>query len=297
LPRILIAGCGYVGAALAAALTADGHRVWGLGRRPDALPAGVVPLAADLRDRRALGAALGTIPEDWDAAVFAAAPSGAGGEDAYRALYVGGLGHLVGALAGRASTPRRLFFTSSTAVYGQDDGSWVDEESPTEPNHWSGARMLEAEAVLFGGGPPATAVRLGGIYGPGRTGLLQSVRDGSARIVSGPPRYTNRIHRDDAAGALRHLVGRALRGEPVARLYLGVDDEPAAQADVLRWLAHRLGVPEPPEQAGAGDGRRGRTSKRCRNARLRASGFAPRYPTFREGYGALIEADASLTRR
>jgi nucleoside-diphosphate-sugar epimerase len=147
--------------------------------------------------------------------------------------------------------------------------------------------MLEAERLLASAA--GVALRLGGIYGPGRTRLIDGVRAGRATIRPGPPRWTNRIHRDDAAGALRHLIGCALAGAALEAVYVGVDDEPADDAVVLRWLSQRLGAPPPP---GADDaappGRSG--NKRCRNARLRATGYAFAYPSFREGYGALIDA-------
>jgi nucleoside-diphosphate-sugar epimerase len=144
--------------------------------------------------------------------------------------------------------------------------------------------MREAERVLFSRGSPATALRLGGIYGPGRTRLVESVRSGRARIAAGPPRWGNRIHRDDAAGALAHLIERALGGDALPAVLIGVDDEPADEAVVLRWIAARLGVPEPPTGEATARG----ANKRCSNARLRATGYAFRYPTFREGYAEAI---------
>ena len=278
--RILIAGCGYVGTALAARLAGDGHAVWGLSRRPRALPAQVSPVAADLRDPGALA----DLPRGLDAVFYTASAAG-GGEAAYRAAYVLGLGNLLDALE-RDGTPRRVFFTSSTAVYGQSDGSWVDETSAAEPTGYRGRILLEAEARLRAGPGEGCVVRFGGIYGPGRARLLERVRAGTATLPSGPE-YTNRIHRDDCAGALRHLLGLG-RLEP---LYLGVDDEPADRRLVLRWLAERLGVP-PPREAPAEPAAGGpaASGKRCRNARLRASGYRFRYPTFREGYAPLADA-------
>ena len=112
--------------------------------------------------------------------------------------------------------------------------------------------------------------------------LLESVRAGRVTIPRGRVRYTNRIHRDDAAGALAHLAGL----DEVPPVVLGVDDEPAERGDVLRWLARALGAPAPREvepEPGVPD-----RGKRCRNALLRSTGYALRYPTFREGYGAVL---------
>jgi nucleoside-diphosphate-sugar epimerase len=278
--RILIAGCGYVGTALAARLADDGHAVWGLRRRPQALPPGVAALAADLTD----AATLAALPPRLDVVVYTASAEG-GGEAAYRAAYVEGLRNLLAALARSGRGPRRILFASSTAVYAQCHGEWVDETSPTRPAHYTGRTLLEGEALLAESRYPSTVVRLGGIYGPGRTRLLDEVRAGTARHPAGGYHYTNRIHRDDCAGVLRHLAAL----DRCAELYLGVDSEPADRASVLRWLAERLGAPPPREAVAAGaPSPRARSNKRCRNARLLASGYGFLYPTFREGYGTLI---------
>ena len=170
----------------------------------------------------------------------------------------------------------------------------VDETSPTEPTTATARILVEAEACVARAPGTASILRLGGIYGPGRTRLIEQVRRGEARIPAGPPVYTNRIHRDDAAAALDHLLELPAL-DPV---YLGVDDDPAELATVLHWLAERMGAPAPrpadPEQDDAPAGRRRRTSKRCSNARLRGSGFSFRYPSFRDGYGAMLAEAASV---
>lgn len=279
--RVLIAGCGYVGTELGLRLAADGHEVFGLRREPGRLPAGIRPVAADLTDATTLQA----LPAGCTAVVYTAAAAGFD-DDAYRAAYVDGLRNLLDALAARGERVGRVLFTSSTGVYGQNAGEWVDEESATEPEHFSGRRLVEAEQLLFAGPFPGVALRLGGIYGPGRTRLVENVRRGSAVCHEDRRVFTNRIHRDDAAGALRHLLALP-RPE---RLYNGVDDEPVEQVVLLHWLAKRLGAPAPIPSATADPAsvRQPRTNKRVRNARLVASGFAFRYPSFREGYEALI---------
>lgn len=286
--RVLVAGCGYVGSELAERLAAGGHTVFGLRRGARPLPEGVAPLRADLLDRAGLRAALAEIePGGIDAVVYAAAADAAD-DEAYRRAYVEGLANVLAWADAQGMRPPRVFFTSSTAVYAQDDGAEVDEDSPTEPTHFSGVRMLEAERRV--GAANGIVLRLGGIYGPGRTRLIDAVRAGRATVRPGPPRWTNRIHRDDAARALQHLIARSLAGAPLDPVYIGVDDEPADEAAVLRWLAAQLGV-APPPVAPAGEAPAPRTrggTKRCRNARLRATGFAFRYPTFREGYAPLL---------
>ena len=278
--RVLIAGCGYVGEALGAQLAADSHTVWGLRRRPLSLPPGVLPIAADL----AVPTTLEGLPSDLDVVFYMAAPGGS--DDAlYRATYVDGLRHLLEALGKQGQRPSRVFFVSSTAVYAQHRGEWVDESSVTEPTHFTGVRLLEGERRLLDGPYRGVVVRFGGIYGPRRVQRVEQVRAGRAEYARGRPQFTNRIHRDDCAGVLRHLMAV----EDPASVTIGVDCEPADERSVLEWLAGALGAP-PPRRAPAGEGgtRSPRSNKRCRNDRLLATGYAFRYPTFREGYRAVI---------
>jgi len=278
--QVLIAGCGYVGTTLGVRLAADGHAVWGLRRHPDPLPPGISPLIADLTDAKTLS----TLPAGMDFVFFTAAPAVSSDED-YRATYVDGLRHVLDVLQHRRQPIRRVFFTSSTAVYVQSDGDWVDEDSPTEPVHFSGIRMLEAERLVLGGPFPGTVLRLGGVYGPGRGRLIERVRQGEAVCPEGSPLYTNRIHRDDCAGALQHLMTLSKPED----LYIGVDHEPAEECAVLCWLAAQLGVAPPRVGPPSGvDPRRRRGNKRCRNTKLVQSGYRFRYPTYREGYAALL---------
>jgi len=276
--RVLIAGCGYVGSALAALLADEGHDVWAMRRTSAALPPGVRHLAADLRDPATFAA----LPEALDHVAYTATAD-AFTDDAYRAAYVDGPRNLLAALARQGQAPR-VAFTSSTSVYGQADGEWVDEDSPTAPAGFGGRRMLVGERVFLEGPFPAMVLRLGGIYGPGRASLVEKVRAGEAECAPAPS-WSNRIHRDDAAGALRHVLSM----ESPAPVYLCVDREPAELCDVYRWIAARLGVPAPRVGSTAAETvKRSRSNKRCSSARLAASGYAFRYPTFREGFGAII---------
>ncbi len=178
-----------------------------------------------------------------------------------------------------------MLFTSSTGVYHQDDGGWYDETSPLSPTRFSGQRLLEGETVFRQGPFPAVVVRLGGIYGPGRTRLIDQVAAGRAHCVQGQTKYLNLIHRDDCAGVLRHLMNVPTPED----CYVAVDNEPVEKCTLLRWVAQALGRPEPPvvppEEAEASP--RG-GNRRLSNARLRATGYEFIHPTFREGYQPLL---------
>ncbi len=277
--RIMIFGCGDVGIALGRLLADEGHTVYGLRRQASALAPPLIPVTGDVTQPSILE----RLPVI-DYAFYLVAASGYS-DAAYRAAYVDGVRNVQVAL-GASQGVRRFIFASSTSVYGQSDGVWVDEGTPTHPDGFSGRRMLEGERRVANGPFPATVVRFGGIYGPDRRRLIERVRTGKP-CIDDPPQYTNRIHRDDCAGVLRHLMAL----EEPASLYLGVDCEPAAECEVMTWIAHKLGVAPPRRvSAMAAEVAPQRGNKRCRNARLLASGYRFKFPTFREGYAALIES-------
>jgi nucleoside-diphosphate-sugar epimerase len=281
-PSLLIAGCGDVGCRLASRLVHEGWRVHGLRRNISALPQGVLPVAGDLAQSQC--------PADWpegplDYLVYCAAANESS-ERGYRAAYVDGLRHVLSWLRERGQTPRRVLFVSSTSVYGQQGGEWVDETSAVEPEGYSGRILLEAERLLLASEWPASVVRLTGIYGPGRTWLLNQVRQGY-RVATEPPLYGNRIHADDAAGLLAFLLQADQRDQALEQLYIGVDDCPAPLHEVVAWLRDYLGVTN--WSADASVRRAG--SKRCRNARARDLGWVPQYADYRQGYAAILAAD------
>ncbi|WP_342623703.1 SDR family oxidoreductase [Pseudomonas alkylphenolica] len=280
---VLIVGCGDVGSRLAKQMLACNWQVSGLRRSVDLLPAGVTGVAADLFDAQC--------PATWPSAapdylVYCAAAS-QHDEAGYRAAYVDGLKHVLSWLAERGQAPKRLLFVSSSGVYAQQGGEWIDETSVAEPQSYSGTVMLEAEKLALASGIPASIVRLTGIYGPGREWLLSQVRQGY-RVTEEPPLYANRIHAEDAAGLLAFLLKADAGGQALEDCYIGVDDAPAPLAEVVAWLRQYMGVTEWSEQ----DRVRRTGSKRCSNARARALGWAPQYPSYKEGYAAILEGRA-----
>jgi nucleoside-diphosphate-sugar epimerase len=236
-----------------------------------------VSLPADLTRPATLK---GRLPEALDLLYYIATP-GAYDDEAYRLAYVEGLKNLISALDQAGERPR-LVFVSSTAVYGQTAGEWVDEDSPTEPAGFSGRRMLEAEAAALNAPLTSSVIRFGGIYGPGRTRMLHRVREG-APCVDQPPRYTNRIHEADCIGVLDH-VGTLATPQP---RYLAVDNEPCPQCTLMDWLADQLGLPRPSRSSAEGAPARA-GNKRCDNSRLRSSGYEFLYPSFRDGYAGML---------
>lgn len=279
--RILLAGCGRLGGRIGRAL-ANEHDVWGLRRSANPVPAPIRPLQADLLDRTALAA---TLPTDLNIVIFCLSPKTY--DDAgYRAAYVLALDNLLSELEAQERPPEHVFFISSTAVYQQDDDSWVDEASPTEPNRFSGVRVLEGERRLSRSPLAGTAVRFSGIYGRDRRGMLERIKAGKLAPGTNSP-FTNRIHEDDCVGIMSHLVAQHAQGETLHPRYLASDCEPVRQGDLVAWVRAQTDcLPVQPEATASG--RAG--SKRCDNSRVRASGYVFSYPTFREGYAEMIHS-------
>lgn len=277
--KLLIIGCGDIGHRLAERLSQEHYQITGLRRQPPASSPRLRYLAADAADPAALTRAL---TERFDVVVVTLTPSQRT-DEGYHHAYVLSCENLVRALGRQAQPPRLVIFVSSTSVYGQTGGEWVDEESPTEPQRATARRLLEAERVIADSDFAHCIVRFSGIYGPGRNRLVEQVRQGRATLSD---RYTNRIHADDCAGVLAHLIERQRLGEPIDTLYVASDDEPVPMAEVVNWLAMHLRVDW---ARFAPDARAATDNKRCANQRLRASGYDFRYPDYRAGYSALLE--------
>jgi nucleoside-diphosphate-sugar epimerase len=225
------------------------------------------------------------VPRFFEAVVYAVSADGFE-PAAYRSAYVEGPARLMEALGVGGAGPRRFIFVSSTGVYAQNDGSWVDEGSPTRPMGFSGQTLLEGEQCVLDRAAEPVVLRLAGLYGPGRVLLVDQVRRGEASCCPDPPQYLNLIHRDDAAELIRLALALA---EPPP-LLLGVDDEPVDRCAILDWLSRRLRVPPPRRLPSDDGGPRRRANKRCSNARAKALGQKLRFPTWREGYERLLES-------
>jgi nucleoside-diphosphate-sugar epimerase len=213
-----------------------------------------------------------------------------GGADEYREVYLHGTRNLLEWL--RAAPPKKFVYTSSTSVYGQNDGSLVKETSPAEPASLTSRLLVEAEKLLLEAAQtrqfPATILRVAGIYGPGRGHLFRQYLRHEAKIAGRGERLINMVHRDDLVGAIAAALSQGRPGE----IYNVVDDEPVAQLHFFRWLSETLGkeMPAFAAETEKAERKRGRTDKRVSNRKLkRELGYQFKYPTFRQGYAAEIQ--------
>jgi nucleoside-diphosphate-sugar epimerase len=275
--KLLLLGHGYLGQAISREFLAAGWHVTAISRHGDSLdPQSAIrnpqllELACDLTSSSDVAALVTRIsPPDL---LIHCASSGRGGADAYRSIYLDGCRHLLHAFPGIP-----LIFTSSTSVYAQTDGSEVTEESPAEPDRDTGKILRETEDLVLASG--GTIARLAGIYGPGRSVLLQKFLSGEAVIEEDGRRFLNQIHRDDAARALLHLSS----SQPSTlnpQLYNVSDSRPLTQIECYTGLANLFDRPLPPSGPRDLNRKRGWTHKRVSNAKLRATGWTPRFPCF-----------------
>lgn len=272
-PSVLIIGCGYLGARAGALLRSKGWRVTGTTTRTERFgelsALGIEPVLFDLA-RPEESPAWGS---RYDAVVYAVAAGKGDPELCFRDGPV--------ECAHRFSRSDRFIHVSTTGVHAQSDGSAIDEESPAEPLEKRPRMIRDAEKRLLElarcGESPALVLRLGGLYGPGRSPVEWLRRPAMReRVLRGGREATmSWVRVEDAAAAVGLAVEKGRPGE----IYLIVDDEPVERGDFYRFAAERAGLPPPdlpsrPEDLG----------KRCSNRKARAElGFAPRFPTYREG--------------
>ena len=295
--RVLVVGCGYVGTPIGAELVRQGHEVYGVRRsnssQGDLESHGITPIAADITDPETMAA----LPRPVDWVIHCVSATG-GGTEEYRRTYIDGTRNLLDWL--KDEPPRKFVYTSSTSVYGQNDGSLVDETSPTVPTVETAKLLVEAERIILEAsqhrGFPGVILRLAGIYGLGRGYWLKQFLSGEARLEGDGGRMLNMIHRDDVVGAVLAALKNGRPGE----VYNAVDDEPASQRALFEWLAQKLDRSIPPAVPfdPAAGRKRGITNQRVSNGRLKAElGYRFKYPTFREGFSAELEQRSPLSPR
>ena len=275
--RILIVGTGDIGGHLAESLVQQGHDVWGIRRSNKPVAEGVTVISADVADAETLI----DLPTELDIVVYSVA-SPVFSKEGYHNYYVKGLKNILKTV--KDQSPKRVIFVSSSSVYHQMDGEWVDETSETKPGSFAGKEMLAAEEALNAANVPSTSVRFTGIYGPGRTRMIEQARHGGYCDPE-PAVWTNRIHRDDCIGVLNLLINKSLAGETLDNLYLATDDEPAPLFDVLEWMKDRIGEVDPDNDVGEVSRR---ANRRCSNKRLRALGYEFKFVNYRDGYDVML---------
>lgn len=273
----LIFGCGYLGKVVASRWLARGHAVAALTRRnADALRGvGIEPIVGDVLDPATLNAlpAASTV-------LYAVGIDRSAGRSMHE-VYVTGLANVLAALPGCT----RFVYVSSTSVYGQSDGSMVDERSPTEPTEESGRIVLEAEQLLRAKKPDAIILRSAGLYGPNRLLRKQPILKGEP-LVGDADKWLNLVHVSDAAEAVLLAEERAAPGET----YNIGDGTPVSRRDFYTHLAELLNAPaakfEPRPEAGA-------PNRRIDATKFRALGWVPRYPSYRDGLPVAVRESVS----
>ncbi|MGI8820910.1 MAG: NAD-dependent epimerase/dehydratase family protein [Chthoniobacterales bacterium] len=290
--RILIAGCGYVGAATAELLHGRGWEVEGWTASADSAAqlaqiAAYPVRAVDLTDASAVEDAGG----EFDVIIQSASSRGGGAED-YRRIYFESASHLT------RTFPRAvLLFVSSTSVYAQTNGEWVTEEAPAAPERATARLLRETEELVLA--RAGMVARLAGIYGPGRSALLRKFLEGSARLGPDSDRFVNQVHRDDVATALCLLAESALQpaAADLPRIYNVSDNHPLSQRACYEWLAAHFQRPLPMLSDAAPTRKRGNSNKRVSSDKLQALGWSPRYPSFAEGMVASVLPGWTQTAR
>lgn len=258
--KVLVVGAGYLGEEILRVFRVQGWEAVGA-----SLSGGEGLLACDVSDWNSVA-----LLPDADAVVHCAA-SGRGGAEAYERVYVKGCQNLVRRFPGA-----KMVFTSSSSVYGQKDGEVVTEDSPTEPDRETGELLLKAERIVTDAG--GSVARLAGIYGPDRSVLLRKFLGGEAVIEEDGRRFINQIHRDDAARAVLHLI--SLPVFPAGEIFNVSDSVTLSQLQTYEGLAKIFGKELPPSGPRDLNRKRGWTHKKVSNAKLRAVGWEPVYPSF-----------------
>lgn len=273
--RILVLGCGYVGLPLAQELARLGHEVHAARRSPFSAN-GITTHQVDITQRDSFG----SLPHEFDW-IFLTASSSRGDAMMHRAVFTDGTHNLLNWLG---NSHARVLFTSSTSVYPQTNGNWVDEKSPEKPSTGTAKHLAQAEEMLIESDHSCTILRVSGIYGPERGHLYRQLLRGEAVICEAGKRWMNMIHREDVIGAILAAI------EAESGIYNATDDEPVTEGAFFEWLTDRLGKSMPPENESL-IRKRAVTNKRVRNTKLKTTGWVLRFPTFREGYEALIREE------
>lgn len=272
--KVAIVGCGDLGSEVAKQLLQSGVVTIGVRRSAQCI-AGVDMIQADVSQPATLSKLSVLQPE---VVVYCVAAGGQSDAE-YQAAYVEGLRNVLATQVHNKHL-KHVFFVSSTRVYGQNGDAILDGSVTAIPADFGGQRLLEAESLLQSLPCSSTVLRLSGIYGPGRLrmiNLAQSPQSWPQHNI-----WTNRIHRDDAAGFIVFLIMQIVAGKIPQNCYIVTDSMPVSQYEVLGWIAKKLGLTVPQTQSGCEGG------KRLSNQAMLETGFELQYPDYQTGYQALL---------
>lgn len=275
--KILIVGCGDLGAAMAVRLQQAQHEVIGVRISSKPLPAGIQQIQADVTHADTLQTLVTLNAE----IIIYCIAAGAQTDAAYEAQYVTGLRNVLATQTNNQKL-QHVFFVSSSRVYGQATTELINEGMSAVATDFGGERLLEAEALLGALSGKATVCRLSGIYGPGRLRMINLAKSASAWPQHNS--WSNRIHRDDAADFIVFLVAQVIAEKAILPCYIVTDSNPVSQYEVLNWIAEKMqaGPYLAIDKPAAG-------GKRLSNAALLASGYKLQYPDYKIGYQALLD--------
>jgi nucleoside-diphosphate-sugar epimerase len=280
--KILIVGCGAIGYELAKILAEKGHDVTGVKRNPPPVSnENFKFIRADITSSTDLEA----LETDFEY-IFFIVSADSRNDDSYHDIYETGIDLLTNKFI-QAGSQAPWIFVSSTSVYGQNQGEWVDEDSATTPSKSTSLKIVNAERKLMAINPANIIVRFSGIYGPGREYLLRMAKQ-TLSIQKSPPHYTNRIHQRDCIGILVFLLEKHIIGVSLEQCYLASDDNPAPLWEVMTWMAGQMRCNPPIAKIAEDDCDR---NKRCRNDRLKKLGYQFLYPDYKKGYLELLHQD------
>jgi len=275
--KILIIGCGNIGGALAKQLVMQGHQVTGLKRKPPTTRTAVSYIKGDVTNQKVFDG----LTLDFDQVIYILSPGGNGFEG-YKAVFETGASNTLKAFKDAGSNPA-FIFVSSSRVYGQQAGEWINEESPTKPTDERGKILLAAEKQFLAFNDRTTIVRFSGIYG--RSNYFVNQLKTGVGIQKEPPYYTNRIHHEDCVRALAFIINKKSNGDKLRSIYLATDNDPATKWDVASFLAQSLTLPKPTALSVE---KSASSNKRLENKRLMEEGFEFKSKSYKDGYSELF---------
>jgi len=273
--KILIIGCGDLGQAVAIKLFSQDHHITGLKRHPPTNKQSIHYIKADISKIETLNSLTG----DFQQAIIILSPDSSSTE-AYQAVFETGINNLLLALNKNTS----ITFISSTRVYTENNGEWVNEKTPANACDPKSRLILQAESRILAHNPLNTIIRFSGIYGRAKGYFLQQIKN-AAPIQQYPSYYTNRIHRSDCIGVIVHLINKKIAGDKLEPIYLASDSEPSPKWDVACYLAKQMNCNKP---IASSEPDQNSQNKRISNQRLMDSGYTFKYPSYKQGYQQTI---------